>query len=62
MSNSKKNYLNDASLMIIWCSKCKMPFDSKEGPLNSISHGFCPECFEEEMRLAKEKFGIKDNP
>jgi hypothetical protein len=39
-----------------------MPFDSKEGPINSISHGFCPECFEEEIRLVKEKFGIKKNP
>jgi len=43
----------EAGLMPSFCQRCRVPYDVKSGPINSISHGFCPECFETEMNSVK---------
>ncbi|MBA4387055.1 MAG: hypothetical protein C0404_03680 [Verrucomicrobia bacterium] len=45
----------DGSLMYVVCSKCREFLDSKPGNLNSVSHGLCRKCFEEEMKLLADK-------
>lgn len=38
--------LNDHSLMPSQCSYCGCWLEARPGPLNSISHGMCPSCFQ----------------
>lgn len=45
----------DGSLMYVVCSKCREFLDSKPGNLNSVSHGLCKKCFDEQMRELDEK-------
>ena len=40
----------EAGLMYVKCAYCGDWMDSKEGPINAISHGCCDPCFEEQKK------------
>jgi len=44
-------------IIISVCSICNITYDVKDGKGKSgISHGYCPDCFEKEMRKMNDEF------
>lgn len=60
--DSKKKNDPDGSLMYVMCSKCREFLDPKPGNLNSVSHGLCQKCYEEEMKTMNSGKKIKLPP
>jgi len=55
MRDSLEKLENEMTLMLIWCSWCKLPVDVKNGPLNKITHSICYDCASKEEKKILNK-------